>query len=176
MAIICDGEPSNTPDIDIDPFELKAMHADDRHRKILEIFLSLSGNASCELKDTTIMQLFLSNAIVFLDLDTMAILRLDEKDIHHRRVYQDILFSVQHTAMVLKTKVHANLLQDMPLTDIRRICYRIADRYDSLFYIPDDLVKEAEDANVAVCFEWNDRYNCMWPIVCLLYREYSKLE
>ncbi|KAM9887557.1 hypothetical protein OXX69_013290, partial [Metschnikowia pulcherrima] len=60
MAIICDGEPSNTPDIDIDPFELKAMHADDRHRKILEIFLSLSGNASCELKDTTIMQLFLS--------------------------------------------------------------------------------------------------------------------
>lgn len=176
MAIACDGDPSEDYlDIIIDPFIVKAKKAEERRRKLLEVFFSLSGNSSSELKDTTLIQLFLAHSIEFLDSDTMAILRLNSSDIHHRQLYYSLVYLVQHTAVTLKTRVFAKLLQEMPLTDIRRICYRIADRYDSLFYVPVKVEPEEEDSNMALCFEWNDRFNSMWPILSLLHREYEKL-
>lgn len=175
MPLFCDPDLSDElPVISIDPFVAKATDAEARRRKLLDIFFGLSGNSSSELKDTTMIQLFFTHAIEYLDLDTMAILRLSAGNIHHRQLYYSLVYLVQHTALILKTRVYAKLLQDMPLTDIRRICYKIADRYDSLFYVPIKVEGEADDGNMALCFEWNDRFNSMWPILSLLYREYNK--
>ncbi|OBA23867.1 hypothetical protein METBIDRAFT_18204, partial [Metschnikowia bicuspidata var. bicuspidata NRRL YB-4993] len=160
-------------DIDLDPFVIKATEAEARRRKLLEIFFALTGNSSSEIKDTTLIQLFFTHEIEFLDLDFMAILRLNASDVHHRQLYYSFLYLVQHTAMILKTRIFVKLLAEMPLTDIRRICYRIADKYDSLFYVPVKAEGEDEDANLALCFEWNDRFNCMWPILSLISREYK---
>lgn len=177
MAIQCDYDASEK-DVDVvaDPFMTKVEEATLRRKRIYEIFRSLNANAFCEIKDTALIQLIFIHNTEFSDEDMMTILKLNPREAQHRQLYSSLLNLIQHTAMILKGKVIAKRLEEMPLTDIRRICYRIADRFDSLFYVPVNTKTEDDsNSNIALSFAWKDRYNSQWPIASMLSREYRKI-
>lgn len=174
MAIHCDLDPNDfVLTNDIDPFAFKAKKTEERRKELLQIFLSsIVGGLDC-IEDTTLIQLILTYNVVFEDKDMMLILRLDTGDIHHRRLYNSLLYALQQVAVILKSRVTAVSLRQMPMTDLRRISYRVADGFEQLYYVP--VREDSLDVSTALSYSWRDRYNSMWPIISLLNREYQAL-
>lgn len=170
MAIICETAENDYVAIPVrDQYEEKAQRAELRRFELLQKYLSFGR---WEIKDTTMIQLMLMHKVTFSDEDTMLILHLDREDPNHVRLYCGLFHLVKYTALTLVREVPVNLLLEMPLTDIRRLVYHIANRYDSLFYVP--VKDDVAGSSLALKFLWRDRYNCCWPIVCMLEREYQK--
>lgn len=161
MAIHFDLD-NETPQLEteVDPFLIKAQKAEEHRESLLETFF-LFPNAQCEVEDTTLIELFLTQSITFDDNEMMSILCLQPSNLQHRQLYASLLLTVRYAASVLKR--NKSELAQMPMSDIRRICYRIADRYGSVFFE----LKKGEFPVVG------DKYNSMWPIVSMLNREYA---
>lgn len=173
MAIECDNKDDYVEVPDRDPFQWKADLAESRRSCLLQQFWAQTGCTLNEIQDTTMIQLMLLHEITFCDSDMMIILLLEERNEAHELIYRLFLDLVLFTANELKRNVDVSSLLEMPLTDIRTLCYKIADRFESLFYVP--TLDEEEDSDSALSFQWSDRFNCMWPIVCILNREFMIL-
>lgn len=146
---------------DIDNFQEKYRSSQARREEMFLRFRSFVSHNLGSMRDTTIVHLMLKHEIIFSDEQMMMILNLDPNVLVQRAIFDKFRAVVRHCAITLRTKVPASRLLDMPLTDISRICYRIAERFESLFCIPVSRVASRQ-------FYWNDRFNGMWPIVCEL--------
>lgn len=162
-----------------DPFVEKAELADIRREDWLHKYQELNVNGGSDLRDTSMVYLVLKCNLILSDAQYMGILGLDPNVRPHYDLYTLVLADVRYLAGHLKGEVMAHSLIQMPLTDIRQLCYRVADKYESLFFVPvpgsDGEAENASSNGFAVWFQWLDRYNCMWPIVSMLNREYQKI-
>lgn len=149
-----------------DDFYDKYLAARARRQEMYLRFRSFVAHNLGSLRDTTIIHLMLKHNIIFTDHQMMVILKLDPRTPTHRAIFDKLRAVIRHCAIALKSKVPANALIEMPLTDLSRVCYRIAERFESLFCIPVSRVASRQ-------FHWNDRYNGMWPIVCELNKLYQ---
>lgn len=170
---------ATTPDQDQediwDPYLRKAEAAARRKKELLNKFHHCVLNTAGDVRDTSMVYLILECDLVLADGQYMAILGLDPHTSSHLALYKLLVKEIRYVASYLKRRVMAHSMLQMPLTDIRSLCYRIAENFDSLFYVP---VKpgdeDGKESNFAISFRWLDRYNCMWPIVSMLNREYQK--
>lgn len=173
MAIdITTHECNKIADLPWDPFMLKAQAAEERRQLLIEKFFETGVNGRAELRDTTMVYLVLKCELRLTDEQYMKVLGLDLATTSHSELYQLLLGEIRYLASHLQREVMAHSLMQMPLTDIRKLCYRIADKYESIFYIP-ARDEDEDDPMSALSFQWLDRFNSMWPIVSLLSREYA---
>lgn len=168
-------EDDNDQHEEWDPFEWKAERAELRRFRLLQQFHTTAVNNGGDLRDTTMVFLVLKCNLILADAQYMAILGLIPGYNEHVELYALLVRDVRYVATHLKKQVMAVSLADMPLTDVRRLCYRVADKYDSLFYVP---TKTSEDCELhsALSFQWLDRYNSMWPIVSMMNREFQRVD
>lgn len=174
MAITCDSDLGTETPSASDPFEEKAQASENLRIRSFAVFTALRNSSPSDLRDTTLVELFIVHSIHFLDPDMMAILKMSNADGRHRQVYFSLVHVAHNAARILRARVHAPLLRHMPLTNVREICYQIADQFEGLFFAP-TLPLLPSLSEVAVLFNWHDRFNSMWPIVSLLSREYTRL-
>lgn len=160
-------ETSNS--FSVDPYEDKCHLAEERQKCLLE---SLRANCTFNTsagKHTFMLQLILLSKVKLSDKHIMNILGLKEHSTNHCRLYSLILNLLGHIASQLK--LISVSLHSFPLTDLQDLCYRVADCFDSLFYVP--VTSSHDDLSCALSFTWNDRFNSMWPLLYLLAREYE---
>lgn len=159
-----------------DPYVQKAEAAALRKEEFLRKFYRCGLNTAGDVRDTSMVYLILESGLVLGDTQYMAILGLNSQLPSHVALYKLLVNEIRFVAGHLKRSVMAHSMLQMPMTDIRSLCYRIADKFESLFYIP---VKpgdeEGKDSGFAISFLWLDRYNGMWPIISMLSREYEKV-
>lgn len=154
-----------------DPFSYKAKVAENRQLQLVQRVRSYCSGNPCASKCPVMVQLILPARFKFTDLQMMEILGLDSQSATQLRLYNLIIRLVIYTAGQLKQNVCAASLLEFPLTDLHDICYRIADCFDSLFFIP--VSRKSENYPFRSSFIWDDRFNGLWPIVYLLVREFN---
>ncbi|SGZ52830.1 CIC11C00000003115 [Sungouiella intermedia] len=169
MAINIDESPNE----DIwDPYVQKSQAASQRKIDFLRQFYRRGLNSGGDVRDTSMVYLVLQSGLVFEDDYYMRILGLNPHIAAHLALYRLLSREVRLVAGILRRNIMAHSMLQMPMSDIRSLCYRIADRYESLFYVP---VKTPDEEKLcAISFLWKDRYNGMWPIVSMLHREYQE--
>lgn len=153
-----------------DPFVYKVKLAEMRHFQLLQKVRSYSCRNASASKSSAMAQLVLQAKTEFTDIQMMNFLGLDPRRNAHLLLYDLVVGLVIYTARHLKVGMNAASLLDFPLTDIQDVCYRIADCFDSLFFIP---VNRRNGLGLRDSFVWDDRFNGLWPIMYLLNREYN---
>lgn len=159
-------------DSEYDPYLAKVMAQEQKREQLLAKFRRLTEGSRVEIRDTAVVHQIIHHQVTFGDKDMMKILRLSKECEVQVSVYTELLRHVRHAATQLLQNVECDCLEEMPMTDLRRICYRIADRFDKLFYAQPDL--QTDYPTPSALFLWKDRYNSMWPIVSMLVREYGR--
>lgn len=152
----------------LDPFFHKYQLSLARKRKALERFRWTVGCDFNDIRDTAMIYLILKQNVIFSSVEMMSILGLRHDVSIEVKIFDKFEEVVRYVAQILKNKVPANSLLEMPLTDVSRICYGIASKFESLFFSPLAGREHSFD------FCWRDRYNSMWPIVSELNRLYSE--
>lgn len=161
-----------TFDSDYDPYLAKVVAHEQKREQLLAKFAKLTEGSRVEIRDTAVVHQIIHHQVTFGDKDMMKVLRLSKESPIQVSVYTELLRHVRHAATHLLYNVDCDSLAKMPMTDLRRICYRIADRFDKLFYAPPD--SQAESLIASALFLWKDRYNSMWPVLSMLVREYAR--
>lgn len=154
-----------------DPFSYKVELAEIRRFRLLQKIRTYSGRNSSASKSTAMAQLVLQATFEFTDTQMMKFLGLNPESNVHTHLYDLIVGLVIYTVRRLRAAVTTLSLMQFPLTDLQDICYRIADCFDSLFFIPVTRLDRGSD--VRESFVWEDRFNGLWPIMYLLRREYN---
>lgn len=168
MAISIDSDDTPYPDFHYDPFVAKAQAAERHRQRLLEKFYEIRANGRGDLRDTTMVYLVLECQLHLTDEQYMKVLGLNLELPACQNLYGAILGETRFVADHLNRLVMARSLLQMPLTDVRMLCYRIAQKFEATFFVPG----RSSDSSSAVDFEWLDRFNSMWPLVSLLDREY----
>lgn len=153
-----------------DPFVEKYELALKKKETTFEQFKNFLGHDLAQVRDTTMICLMLENEIEFTDLEMMKILGLKSDVSTDCAIFRKFKQLVAYVAEILKERVPVKSLTMMPLTDISRICYGIAWKFESLFFVPVEGMEHLLD------FWFADRFNGMWPIICEVNKAYKKRE
>lgn len=157
-------EPEGT----YDPFMAKYELVLNRKKTSFEHFQHFLGYDLAQARDTTMIYLVLKNGIEFTELEMMKIIGLKPDVIIDYAIFTKFQQLVGYVAKILRERVPVESLMKMPLTDISRICYGIAWKFESLFFVP---VKGTEHL---LDFWFADRFNGMWPIICEVNKAYKR--
>lgn len=119
-----------------DPFMAKATKSEARLTKLLENFQNCTANSDILSSDTTIVYLVLKSNFILNNTQIRVLLGLGHKNKVNDVIYHGIQRDVKYAASKLfSTGKFPNLLE-MPLTDLKQLCYEIALKYKTIFFVP----------------------------------------
>lgn len=153
-----------------DPFVYKYRLTMSKRKVALDHFRDFLGYDLTHARDTTMIYLLLKEEVSFTKIEMMRILGLQADMKVDRAIFNKFREVVDYVARVLKERIPVRLLLEMPYTDISRICYGIATKFESIFFVPVNGGEHQFD------FWWTDRFNSVWPVVCELNKAYNELE
>lgn len=119
-----------------DPFMDKAAKSQARLTKIMEKFQNFTANSDILSSDTTILYLVLKSNIILNDNQIRVLLGLGDENKVHDVIYCGILRDAKYAASKLFTLLNFSSLLEMPLTDLKQLCYEIALKYKAIFFVP----------------------------------------
>lgn len=119
-----------------DPFMDKAAKSQARLTKIMEKFQNFTANSDIFSSDTTIIYLVLKANIILNDNQIRVLLGLGEENKVQDVIYFGILRDAKYAASRLFTVFNFSSLLEMPLTDLKQLCYEIALKYKAIFFVP----------------------------------------
>lgn len=121
---------------DVDPFLAKAKESQGRLAKLLTNFQSLRANSDLFSSDTTLIYLVLKCNLILNDPQIKAVLGLGGIGKVQSTIYAAIQHEVRFAAQELFSRASFGSLLEMPLTDLKQLCYEIALNYKSIFFVP----------------------------------------
>lgn len=121
--------------IPFDPFRFKIFTKESKLVKTLNDFHFCSQNSDFVPSDTWLIYLVLKLNIKFNDDQIKKVLGLDTKDQVHLAIFLGLVKVVQECAARLSV-CHVTSLLDLPLTDLKEICYELALHFKALFFVP----------------------------------------
>lgn len=141
---------------DVDPFLDKAKESQGRLAKLLTNFQSLRANSDLFSSDTTLIYLVLKCNIILTDPQIKAVLGLGGIGKVQSTIYAAIQHEVRFAAQELFSRASFGSLLEMPLTDLKQLCYEIALNYKSIFFVP-------VESKVKVAANQTDAYSQLVP-------------
>ncbi|PVH20581.1 hypothetical protein CXQ85_002375 [Candidozyma haemuli] len=162
------GKPKSPDDVLIyDPFLYKYTLSVSKKRAAYDAFRAFVGYDLGNVRDTTMIYFILKHDIILTRHEMMKVLGLQPSGKVDSTIFDKLESTIFHVARTLRAKVPVRSLLEMPLTDISRICYMIAGKFESLFFAP----VNGDDFD----FWWTDRFNSVWPVISELNRLYNEL-
>lgn len=119
-----------------DPFMAKATKSQARLTKLLETFQNFTANSDILSSDTTIIYLVLKSNIILNNIQIRVLLGLRDENKVHDVIYHGIQRDVKYAASKLFSIGRFSNLLEMPLTDLKQLCYEIALKYKTIFFVP----------------------------------------
>lgn len=119
-----------------DPFMAKATKSQARLTKLLETFQNFTANSDILSSDTTIIYLVLKSNIILNNTQIRVLLGLGDENKVHDVIYHGIQRDVKYAASKLFSLGKFSSLLEMPLTDLKQLCYEIALKYKTIFFVP----------------------------------------
>ncbi|CUM51983.1 unnamed protein product [Debaryomyces tyrocola] len=119
-----------------DPFMAKATKSEARLTKLLETFQNYTANSDILSSDTTIVYLVLKSNFILNNTQIRVLLGLGDKNKVNDVIYHGIQRDVKYAASKLFSIGKFSYLLEMPLTDLKQLCYEIALKYKTIFFVP----------------------------------------
>ena len=119
-----------------DPFMAKALKSQAKVTKLLQTFQNFTANSDIFSSDTTIIYLVLKSNILLNNTQIRVLLGLNDKNEVHDVIYSGIERDVKYAASKIFSIGKLSSLLEMPLTDLKQLCYEIALKYKTIFFVP----------------------------------------
>lgn len=127
---------SMQPLFQYDPFRAKQLRLEEKTKKPLKNFKNRALQSDICPCDTYFTYLMLRSKVRLSDLHVRKILGLDERDEAQEKIYQSIRRQILYAAQELKRLCGFSDLSEMPMTDLRCLCYEIALVFKGIFFVP----------------------------------------
>lgn len=119
-----------------DPFKAKVTESHKRLDGLLKVFKGSTTNSDILSSDTTIIYLVLQSNIRLSDNQIKTILGLEIDNEVHDIIFSGIEKQVRYSAEKILSDMRLRSLLEMPLTDLKHLCYEIALNFKSIFFVP----------------------------------------
>lgn len=119
-----------------DPFREKQLILEEKSKRPLRNFKRRALQSDICPCDTYFTYLMLRSKIMLSDLHVRKILGLDEQDETQEKIYQAIRRQILYAAQEIKRLCGFTDLTEMPMTDLRCLCYEIALVFKGIFFVP----------------------------------------
>lgn len=119
-----------------DPFREKQLRLEEKTKRPLKNFKSRALQSDICPCDTYFTYLMLRSKVRLSDLHVRKILGLNEQDETQEKIYHSIRRQILYAAQELKRLCGLSDLTEMPMTDLRCLCYEIALVFKGIFFVP----------------------------------------
>ncbi|CCE86191.1 Piso0_005847 [Millerozyma farinosa CBS 7064] len=127
---------SMQPSFQYDPFREKQLRLEEKTKRPLKHFKNRALQSDIFPCDTYFTNLVLRSKVRLNELHVRKILGLDEQDEIQEKIYQSIRKQILYAAQELKRLCGFSDLTEMPMTDLRCLCYEIALVFKGIFFVP----------------------------------------